>query len=791
MRRTRVVWSFVAAALVAGSVAVGTPAAAAPGDVDVQLLALSDFHGRFTPQTGGDGTLPGFTGAVGGAAYMATLLDQRAAAFAAASDNGDGSFFVGAGDLISASPFESSVYKDEPTIEVLNALGLDYSSVGNHEFDRGFEELQRIIDGGCTGAPNVDSCFTDSTGDTTFDGADFPYLGANVLDTATGEPVLPEYSIIETGGVKLGLIGVVTSDVPTLVTPTGIVGLTFEDEATAINRVASELQAQGVQALAVLIHEGGLQNPAATSFYNQCNGLSGPIVDINANTTAAVDLIVSAHTHVPYDCSLLDPAGNLRPVTQAGFYGKAITDIRMEISTTTGDIDRATITADNIPVGHDVTPDPEIQAIVDYWLAESAGPRGEVLGTQSADLDRAYLAGAAVRTSESGFGNFIADAQLDSVQDNPAVFGNPVAAFMNPGGIRADINCATRDSGEPSGTITFGEAFTAQPFSNNVNVETISGAAIDQTLEQQFIDPATGLERTMLHLSVSASLHYDFDARLPLGARVSNVRIDGVLIDPAANYLIVANSFLTAGGDGFSALISAGEPAITGPLDVDALADYIGENSPVAPPPLDRANSLDPTQSFNDDGTGTGPCPVFDPAVIVSPDPVRRGGTVTVTATGFEPGDEATVVVPARWTAPAPQTVGPEGTVTFVIDVPTNSKVGPNTITVNTTSGSASDGFVVQKFNPKVTASRNVVAPGQSFTVSGSGFIPGQLATLVVPAGWTAPAPAPVGVDGTVVFTVVTPVDAPNGRARLTVTTPAGSATDAVQVFKRRGPIPN
>lgn len=698
MRRTRVALSVVVAALAAGSVAIGTPAAAAPGDVDVQLLALSDFHGRIAPQSGGDGILPSAGGdlTVGGAAYMATLLDQRAADFAATADNGAGSYFVGAGDLISASPFESSVYKDEPTIEVLNAMGLDYSSVGNHEFDRGFEELQRIIDGGCTGTPNVDSCFTDSTGDASFDGADFPYLGANVLDSVTGEPVLDEYEIIETGGVRLGLIGVVTADTPSLVTPTGIAGLTFEDEATAINRVAAELQTQGIEAIAVLIHEGGTQGSGG--FYDTCVGLTGPIVDINAATDPSVDLIISAHTHVPYDCQLDDGTGALRPVTQAGFYGKAITDIRMEIDAGTGEVDRATIAADNIPVDRaTITPDPAVQGIVDYWLAQSAGPRAVVLGTQTADLDRAYLAGAPVRNAESGFGNLIADAQLDSVIDDPATFGEPVAAFMNPGGIRSDINCADVPSGEPVGTITFGEAFTAQPFSNTVNVVTITGADIDLVLEQQW--RLSGATETLLLLSTSDSLRYEYDPRLTLGQRVdiASIAIDGEPIDAAADYTVVANSFLTAGGDGFSAFTNGSTP-VTGPNDVDALAAYVGENSPVAPPALDRAVSLDPAQPQDDDGSGTGPCdlPVpLGPVVTVSPTTVAVGETLTVTGSGFEPGEAVTASLDSR-VAIGSRNADAEGVVSFSVQIRASIGLGPHTaVLTGATSGTGSASFTV------------------------------------------------------------------------------------------------
>lgn len=731
MRLSRPLASAAVLSVAITTALIAAPASAAPGDVDVQLLALSDFHGRISPQSGGDAALPGFTGDVGGAAYMATLLDQQEADFRNDVDNepaGDGSYFVGAGDLINASPFESSVFRDEPTIEALNAMDLDYSSVGNHEFDRGFAELQRIEAGGCSPEPD-DDCFPTSTGGE-FAGTGWPYLAANVINDATGLPALDASAIVDVpnpaGGdpVRLGLIGAVTVDTPQLVTPTGIEGLSFTDPAEAINAEAARLQAdEGVEALAVLIHEGGVQTGG--SDYTDCNlAPESPILGINADTTAAVDLIISAHTHVPYDCSLPDPDGNPRPVTQAGFYGKAVTDIRMEISPITGEVDRGTIITDNIPVARTVGADPEVQAIVDYWATQSAEPSAAVLGTQTADLDRANLAGAPVRNAESGFGNLIADAQLAALQADPATFGDPVAAFMNPGGIRADINCADVPSGEPVGTITFGEAFTAQPFSNTVNVVTITGADIDQVLEEQWrivpppstAPPGTPPTEALLLLSTSDSLRYDYDPRLPLGQRVdiASITIDGTPIDAAAEYDIVANSFLTAGGDAFAGFTNGTEDPITGPNDVDALADYLGANSPVAPPALDRANSLDPAQPQDDDGSGTGPCdlPVTPPgggaglAVTVSPTTVAIGETLTITGTGFAAGEAVAGVLASTPVDLGTKPADANGTVVFSVRIPASLEVGPHIATLSGASGSA-------------TAPFNVVAAGSTLAQTG------------------------------------------------------------------------
>ena len=608
-------------------------APATAGDV-LQLVTMNDFHGRISPQAGGDGSLvtaPGpdnvygtaddVSETVGGAADIATTLSGLRTQF---GGDPDSSFFVGAGDLVSASPFNSSVFKDEPTIEVLNALGLDYSSVGNHEFDRGITELKRIsaatdvyeaAHGGavtaCAGVTaEVDGCFDDSTGQA-FDGAQFPYLAANVVDTATGEPVLPPYEILtDAAGNRLGLIGVVTDDTPNIVSPDGVAGLTFADEANTINTYAAELRDRGVLAIAVLIHEGGTQ-PTGGAFDRCVGDMAGtPIGAINAEVDASVDVIISAHTHVPYDCVLPDPSGNPRLVTQAGFYGKALTDIRLTLLAS-GDVDRAASTATNVPVRR-TAPDAGVQAIVSYWEGRADAAGSVAVGSQTADLDRAYRGGTAVRDSESGLGNLVADAQLAYARATPSLGGADVdVAFMNPGGLRADLNCLSSGAGDPDGTVTYAETFSVQPFSNTVNTVPLTGQGIHDVLEQQWLSRSGAA--SFLQLSV-AGLTYEFDPRRPEGDRVdpASILVGGQPLDLAATYTVAANSFLIAGGDSFTAFV-AGRPtptttAVTGGNDVDAFNAYVLAASPVSPPALDRALSLDPAQAFDDDGSGAGPC---------------------------------------------------------------------------------------------------------------------------------------------------------------------------------------
>jgi 5'-nucleotidase len=720
LRRSRLSLAVVlATATSAAVVALPSTASAADGVTPVQILTMNDFHGRIAPQSGGDGQLltdvggPGPDGKpntsddgtelVGGAAYIATAVEQRTSDFTTAGGAAGSSYFVGAGDLVSASPFESSVFKDEPTIEVLNAMGLDVSSVGNHEFDRGVRELRRIsttTDGSygddvtaCQDVtPGQDGCFGNGQGHD-FTGAKFPYLAANVVQGtgADAPPILPPYQVLDAAdGKRVALIGVVTKDTPNLVSPEGIQGLSFLDEATTVNKYADLLTSPGfpggpVSAIGVLIHEGGTV-PSAPASYNGCAGaLKGsPIEGINVAVKPSVDFIVSAHTHVPYNCTLADPAGNPRLVTQAGFYGKTITDIRLKLDAA-GEVIRQEAAASNVPVRRQgVTPNASVKAIVDYWVARAAGPASVPVGSQLGDLDRAYRAKAPVRDSESNLGNLIADAQL-------AAWPEADVAFMNPGGIRADINCASTGASDPAGSINFGETFTAQPFSNTVNEVELSGKGIHDALEQQWRTDANSVT-TFLQLSV-AGLTYSFNPDAPVGDRIdpASIKIGTAPLDMNGQYTVVANSFLIDGGDAFSAFTSerrGDKVDVTGPNDVDALNDYLKAHSPVTPPSLERAVSLstDPTKQFNDDGSGRAPCnPGAATAAIDNAAPTRAQ-QVTVTGTLFEPREAITATLTdGRVVGSA--TADDKGAVTVQFRVPADLPAGQQTVTLTGATG--------------------------------------------------------------------------------------------------------
>jgi 5'-nucleotidase len=642
LRRTRLTLAatMVASAAVVGFPTVASAAPAAPAaDIPVQLMGINDFHGRISETTGTDSQLltdPGPDGAygtaddvttvVGGSASVATTVQATRAAFLAQGGTEAASLFVGAGDLISASPFDSSVFGDEPTVEVLNAMGLDVSSVGNHEFDRGTEELRRISAatddeysddveacpatlGGQPFAAGVDGCFPDSTGED-FHGTDYPYLAANVIDTATGEPMLPPYEVFDVGGGKqMALIGVVTKTTPTIVSPAGIADVEFIDEAEAVNRWVPVLQAQGIEAIGVLIHEGGENEGGDSLDVNGCDQLTGPIVDINADVSPAVDLIVSGHSHQAYNCMVPDPAGNPRLLTQAGFYGRLISDIRLVIDGTTGDVDRlcGVYQATNVPVNRDA-PDPDVAEIVGYWQDASADAGDEIVGSATADILRAQGVDAngnpaAVRDGESALGNLVAEAQL-AAMDDPA-YGDPVIAFMNPGGLRTDIL---------AGDVTYGELFAVQPFGNTVNAITLTGADIRGVLEQQFQNPG-GPRASNLRLGTSEGFAYSFDVTKPYGQRVdpATITLNGTAIDPAAEYRVVANSFLVGGGDSFSSFTNGTDPA-TGPVDVDTAVEYFEAESPVSPPAANHGTATTfataPAPAAGLGGTTTEPTPV-------------------------------------------------------------------------------------------------------------------------------------------------------------------------------------
>jgi 5'-nucleotidase len=474
---------------------------------------------------------------------------------------------VAAGDLIGASPLISGYFHDEPTIEAMNALGLDISSVGNHEFDEGYQELLRMQNGGCH---PVEGC-QDGDG---FAGADFQYLSANVFYAGTNETVFPAYEVRKFGGVKIAFIGLTLEGTPSIVTPAGVAGLEFRDEAETINALVPKLQQQNIQSIVILLHEGLTQTPSSQAFVNTCNGPSGPLVDIVAQLDPAVDMVISGHTHQQYNCALPNSVGENIAVSSASSFGRVLTEVDLKIDRATRDIYEVAV--NNHIVTRDVAKDPAETAIVAKYASIVDVIRNQVIGSASGDLLRAQV------VDESTLGNVIADAQLAATDDE---FGAQFA-LMNPGGIRADLVC---DVGEVAPcSFTFGEIFAVQPFQNDLVVMDLTGAQIDDVLEQQFNNPSAGANR---FLSVSDGFTYQYNPGAAQGDKVidSSIMLNGTVLDPSATYRFTVNSFLATGGDNFSVL-AAGTNRVTGPVDTNAFVDYMGANSPLLPPALDRVN---------------------------------------------------------------------------------------------------------------------------------------------------------------------------------------------------------
>lgn len=522
-----------------------------PGQtVDVQLLALNDFHGNLEPPGGPIAGSP-----AGGAEYLATHVRQRRA-------TNPNTMVVSAGDLIGASPLVSALFRDEPTIEAMNMIGLDLNAVGNHEFDKGSAELLRMQNGGCN---PVDGCLD---GDP-FAGAKFGFLAANVVRSDTHETLFPAYAVREFQGAKVAFIGLTLKDTPSIVTPSGVAGLEFLDEADTVNALVPELRRQGIESIVVLMHEGGRQ----TGGINDCKGASGPVVDIVNRMDDAVDVVVSGHTHQAYKC-VID--GKL--VTSASSFGRVLTDIDLTIDKRTGDVVKAG--ADNFVVTRNVPRAGDLTALIAKYKAISAPLENRVIGTITADITR-----NATPAGESALGDVVADAQL-AATSGPAV-GGAVVAFMNPGGIRADLSFAPSGAEQP-GQVTYGEAFTVQPFGNTLVTMTLTGAQLDTLLEQQWCNQA--FPRI---LQVSAGFTYTWDNARPACNRVdpSTIRIGGASVTPTGTYRVTVNSFLADGGDNFTVLRS-GVARLGGPLDLDALEPFFKAGSPIPPGPRNRISRL-------------------------------------------------------------------------------------------------------------------------------------------------------------------------------------------------------
>ncbi|MER7666051.1 bifunctional metallophosphatase/5'-nucleotidase [Streptomyces sp. NPDC096193] len=577
-------------AAVAGLTTVGALVAAMPAGasesghghgrtVDVQLLSFNDLHGNLEPPAGSAGRVThtdedGTTRTIdaGGVEYLATHLRQ-------AREDHRYSVTAAAGDMVGASPLLSGLFHDEPTVEALNKLKLDVSSVGNHEFDEGAQELARLQNGGCH---PTEGCYEKGK---KFKGADFPYLAANVTKEKSGKPLLDPYFIWKKNGVRIGFIGVTLEGTPNIVSAEGVKGLKFGDEVETINKYTKVLERKGVKSIVALIHEGGA--PASASYNYNCDspgpgdGISGPIVDIAKKVSPQVDALVTGHTHQAYACSIPDPSGKPRTVTSAASFGKLYTDTTLTYDRRTNDVVRTAVASANHVVTRDVAKAPDMTKLIQRWNTLAAPIASRPVGYISADIENP------ADVPEKPVGNLIADAQLEGLA--PADKGGAQLAVMNPGGVRAGL-VHKAAGGEGDGVVTYGEAFTVQPFTNMMNVVDLTGAQLVTMLQQQVSGANQAAPKI---LQVSRGFTYTLDMTKSGTDRIvtSSVKLNGEALDPAKTYRVAMNEFLAGGGDGF-AVLKEHKNKLVGASDLDVLTAYLAAHStaasPLAPPATGR-----------------------------------------------------------------------------------------------------------------------------------------------------------------------------------------------------------
>jgi 5'-nucleotidase len=527
--------------------AIGTSIGTAQSDlVKVSLLAINDFHGNLLPSgfrvpDPADRTKT-LTLQAGGVEAIATAVKE-------VKSKNPNTIVVGGGDLIGASPLVSSLLADEPSIDALSQIGMEVGALGNHELDKGAKELLRMQKGGCEAFDPSKACKFNPS----FAGAKFQYIAANVVEKATGKTFLPPYFIRKVGNLEIAFVGAVLKETPTIVLPSGVAGLEFLDEAEAVNKYIPELKAKGIETIVLLIHQGG----TAKELFDQkdCGSLAGSIVDIVKRLDKAVDVVVSGHTHRGYQCRV-----DGRLVTQSDQYGHIMMQIDLSIDPKTKDVISATsdaIVLDSAKVAKD--------ANMTALVTKAKTMTDPIANQPIAKLGVEQITRDATPAGESALGDVIADSQLEATKAPEK--GGAVIAFMNPGGIRAHLP----PNPSASKDVTYGDAFTVQPFGNSLVVLSLTGAQIKTLLEQQFENPAAGQNRI---LQISKGFAYTWDAKKPQGEKVLEVSLNGAALDPAKAYRITVNNFLADGGDNF-AVLKEGKDRVGGEVDLDALQLYL------------------------------------------------------------------------------------------------------------------------------------------------------------------------------------------------------------------------
>ncbi|KQO42017.1 5'-nucleotidase C-terminal domain-containing protein [Aeromicrobium sp. Leaf245] len=579
--------------LALGAGVIAAAPAQAADDVTIRLLDINDYHGRIDANT---------------VKFAGTVEQLRAEAGEA------NTLFMSAGDNIGASLFASATQQDAPTIDVLNALDLKVSTVGNHEFDRGFADLTGRV----------------------ADRADFSYLGANVVSKATGEPALPAYETFEVGGLDVAVVGAVTEETPSLVSPSGISDIEFTDPVEAVNDTVAELEASATppDVVVAAYHEGAGAGTPDGATLEQEVAAGGAFADIVQKTDAEVDAIFTGHTHKQYAWQAPVPgeAGKTRPVLQTGSYGEFIGSIDLTVDGDTGDVtstatNAARTTTDDATLVSRFPRVAEVKTIVDAALANAQEVGSKPVAEVTADVTTAYAGGNRDdRSSESTLGNLVADAQLAGVKDTPA---GADLSVVNPGGLRSDLLFKGTGGSNADGVVTFAEANAVLPFTNNLSSVSLTGAQLTQVFEEQWQRDAAGNvpSRPYLQLGTSSNVAYTFDPTRPEGERITSLRVDGEQVGADTTYKVAVPSFLASGGDNFRTF-AEGTAVDTGLLDYEVWIDYLGENSPVAPSFARHAVQVEGLQSsYEEGGTVSFTLPKLDLTSLGSPQ------TRSVTAT--------------------------------------------------------------------------------------------------------------------------------------------------------------
>ncbi|WP_307861147.1 ExeM/NucH family extracellular endonuclease [Microbacterium sp. SD291] len=715
-------------------IVVGVSSAIPPVSIDV--ITMNDFHGRIEAD-----------GAAAGAAVMAGAVQQ----FRDANPN---TIFAAAGDLIGASTFTSFINDDNPTIDALNAAGLDVSAAGNHEFDQGWADLRDRVQ----------------------ERADWEYISSNVFVTETGEPALAPAWVKELDGVKVGFVGAVTEDLDSLVSPDGIADLEVRSIADSVNAVADDLRdgdaANGeADVIILLVHEG-----ASTSELTSITPES-PLGEIVYGVDQDVDAIVSAHTHLAYN-HVIDG----RPVVSAGQYGENLGLMNIQVDAKTKDL--ISITNEIKPLATLVdkvwVPQyPAVQEVAD--IVAKAKLDADVLGAVkvgdiTADFNKARQSDGKTdnRGGESTIGNFIADVQKWST--------GAQIALMNPGGIRANLTHASSGASDPAGNVTYREAATVQPFANTLVTLTLTGEQLKGVLEEQW-QPA-GAARPFLKLGVSKGLVYTYDPTAAQGSRITSITLDGVAIDPAVSYTVAANSFLAAGGDNFFAFKAGTDKRDTGKIDLQSMVDWFDANKTATPDLAQRAVGVS-VSAPDADGYSAGDQVTFALSSLAFSGGEAAPGEVTLSL-----GD--TVLASGVIDPAVVETTDEVGRASLTITVP-DGVFGEQMLTVAV----AGTGTTVQvpftiageaEFAGSITLESSTVLAGKTLTITGMDYAAGETVTVELRGGKGGPVSLGtivVGDDGSFTESVVVPKGAKLGEYTVAVSQADGDEATASVIVKR------